>query len=260
MGPQNPHVGGAGKVTRDDLDTYRVMLGPHVVYTDGSLPDTGKWQLNLVDLKGWRGRAADGTEVTPHWSGRGQVASSPSTPGRQITIEAELWGAVEEGLDVLGRMPSTTLIVAEDDRAMVRQADVRVTQMLESRIMRDQYLLTVSLTADDPLRYSAESRRLVNGANLLPNRGGEIAFGRLSLTGPHGAITITHPGGVWTFPALATGSRQIDFGELEVWNGNTRVFGAAAGPAPRVLPGGSSWIISGLGAGSATTTRCEAWS
>jgi hypothetical protein len=243
----------------------QVSLGGIHMVAGYGYPAPGEWMLTLAELENWWERATDGTETTPHWSGAGQQASSTSTPGRQITTHGMLLATADHGpgslaaaLGQIRRLFRTQLVVAEDD--LVRVVDVRVLKPQHTRLTPTSALLTLSLVADDPLCYSAESRTLANGANLLPNRGDVTAFGRLALTGPHGAISITHPGGVWTFPALASGSRLVDFRELAVWNGNVRVFGASAGPAPRVLSSGSSWTVSGLGVGTAILSRCEAWS
>jgi len=226
------------------------------------------WRFVLAPagLTGWRTRAQDATDGSSHWSGAGQVAGSTATEPRQIILEGYVQGkftapgSVEEGLDAIARLSRTTLTVAEDARGLARQADVRVVQMQETRLSSVVAKVTLNLTADDPLRYTAESRVLANGTNLLPNRGDVSAFGRLALTGPHGAISIVHPGGTWTFPALSSGSRLIDFREVRVWNGNVRVFGVGAGPVPRVQSGGSSWTVSGLSTGSAVLSHGEAWS
>lgn len=250
------------------MSYYSLSLGgiPILIAPPATFPESWRFLLAPAGLTGWRTRAQDATDVSPHWSGAGSVAGSTSIEGRQLIIEGyvqgKLPGSVEEGLDALARLSRTTLTVAEDVRALVRCADVRVTQMQESRLSATLAKVTFNLTADDSLRYSAESRLLTNGNNPLPNRGDTAAFGRLALTGPHGAISITHPGGVWTFPALTTGqSRLVDFREQRTWNGNVRVFGAGAGsgPMPRVLPGWPVWIISGMGSGSAVLSRCEAW-
>ena len=250
------------------MGEWQVRLGD-IEFLTTVVPDERRlpWVCILRSLSGWDDRSQDATDPSPHPSGIGQVAGATATAARQISIEAEVRGmsgqgaaSPRAGLDAIARIARAPFIVSEDARAIVRLADVRVTQAVSSRIWRCAYQLTLTLTADDPLRYSAESRALTNGTVLLPNRGDATAFGRLALTAPHGAISITHPGGVWTFPALTTGSRLVDFRELRVWNGNARVFGEGAGPAPRVLPGGSSWTVSGLGAGAAVLSRAEAWS
>lgn len=230
-------------------------------------PDPGKYRIELEDIDGWWERAVDSTDASPHWSGIGQTTSSRSTGPRPITLSLYIVGLVEHGpgspragLERLSRISNCLLVVAEAG-ASATCLDVRVLKVQRSQITPTEFLVTVSLTADDPLRYSAESRPLSNGAVLLPNRGDQTAFGRLALTGPHGAITIAHPGGTWTFPALGSGaSRLIDFRELRVWNGTARVFGEGSGPAPRVLSGGSQWTVSGLGSGAAVLSRAEAWS
>jgi hypothetical protein len=240
---------------------YRMMLGPYEIHTDGAWPNAGEWLLNLRDIAGWRVRADDSTDTSDHWSGQGQVAGPPKTPGRQISIETELCGDLEAGLDAVSRLASATLVVAEEDRALARLADVRQIQLMETRITPTFSVVTLSLVADDPLRYSAESRHLSNGSLLLPNRGDQWAAPRLFLAGPHDAISIGHHTGTWTFPALASGqSRLIDCRERIVWNGTGRVFGASSGPWPRVQPGGATWVVSGLGAGKAILSRAEAWS
>lgn len=243
----------------------RVYLGA-IPWTAGyGQPLRGEWMLTLAQLAGWWERAQDGSDTSAHWAGVGQTASVPKLEARQIIGEGQVLattmrgpGSLAAALYALARLSRTTLVVDEDD--VTRITEVRVVQVQHTRLSPTLATVTISLVADDPLRYSAESRPLTNGTILLPNRGDATAFGRLTLTGPHGAISITHPGGTWTFPALASGSRLIDFRELQVWDGNARVFGEGAGPAPRVLPGGSPWTVAGLGAGSAVLSRAEAWS
>ncbi len=247
---------------------YQVTLGGiQIRASRAHVPAAGEWALYLVRLDGWRVRGNDNTDTSPAWSGQGQVAGQESREARAITIACDLVGTADdgpgsplEGLDAVSRLGRTTLTVSEDGRGLVRTCGVRLVEVQESRIGTQFSQLTLSLVADDPLRYSSQTRALTNGTALLPNRGDTSAFPRLALTGPHGAISITHPGGTWTFPALASGSRLVDFRELQVWDGNSRVFGEGAGPAPRVLPGGSSWTVAGLGAGSAVLSRAEAWS
>ncbi len=235
---------------------------------DDNPPAAGEWRLYLKDVDGWDTAVDDATDSTEHWSGQGQMPGAASRTARQLSVDAVVLGSESSGpgstsaaLDTLTRLGRASLTVGESDLAIVRVADVRVVRVQRTRLSAWCTLVTLSLTADDPLRYSAESRSLANGTVLLPNRGDVPAFGRLSLMGPHSALTIAHPGGTWTFPALGSGaSRLIDFRELRVWNGTARVFGEGSGPAPRVLPGGSQWTVSGLGAGTAVLSRAEAWS
>lgn len=242
------------------LGSIQVEIRPSATIVSG-------WRalLGPDGLDGWSERAADRSDATDHWSGAGSVVGAAATASRQITLKIYIQGvdadSADAGVAAVARLSRTQLVVC-DPASIVRVADVRVASMQRSRISATLALVTLSLTADDPLRYSAESRPLKNGATLLPNRGDATAFGRLTLTAPHGAISIVHPGGTWTFPALASGSRLVDFRELRVWNAATgaRVFGEGAGPVPRVLPGGSSWTVSGLGAGTAVLSRAEAWS
>jgi len=250
---------------------YSLSLGGIQILTAPDATFSTPWRFLLAPagLTGWRTRAQDATDVSPHWSGAGSVAGSTSIEGRQLIIEGyvqgKLPGSVEEGLDAIARLSKTTLTVGEDVRALVRVSDVRVTQMQESRLSATLAKVTLNLTADDPLRYSAESRLLVNGTTWLPNRGDAWAAPRLALAGTHGALTISHHAGTWAFPALASGdSRLIDFREGRTWDDSgARVFGAGAGtgPVPKVGPGAPTWwTVSGLGAGTAILTRCEAWS
>ncbi len=247
---------------------FRAWLGDLYLDPRGVKPSAGSWCIALRTINGWKSRAQDGTDASEHWSGQGQSAGAPKVEARQVSLECAVigssdrgGGSPEAGLDALSRLSRTTLTVAEDARGLVRCADVRLVQPQDSRISPTVAFVTLSLTADDPLRYSAESRSLANGTMLLPNRGDAAAFGRLFLMGPHSAITIAHPGGTWTFPALGSGeSRLVDWRELRVWQGVYRTFGEGSGPAPRVLPGGSQWTVSGLGSGIAVLSRAEAWS
>ena len=249
-----------------DTRTLSVSLGGLEFRPLYALPPAGQWYAEVADLTGWWEPARDGTDTTPHWSGQGQITGVPQLEARQLTLEGSLIGSTVEGigsahqaLEQFRRLRRTTLRVAELD--VVREADVRIVQLQASRVGPWEVAVTVSMVADDPLLYSSESRYITgNGLLKLANRGNTWAAGRLALVGPHNPITISHFDGVWSFPVLGAGAaRLIDFREQVVWNGNARQFGVGAGPWPRVGPGGATWVIAGLGSGSAILSRTEAW-
>ena len=250
-------------------DDLTVRLGTLSFATSHATPppSPGSWLLSLHAIGGWEDAADDETPTTPHASGDGLVAGARRLGRRSVILTGLLIGTAKAGpgspaeaADALARQARATLYVAED-LGLAREADVRLAQKQITRIPGAAHLarFTLTLTADDPLRYGSSTRALTNGANALMNRGDMTAWPLIELTGPHNALTITHPGGTFTFPALASGSRTIDCRNGAVWNGSTRVTGASGG-WPKVPAGGGSWTVSGLGAGTATLRRFEAWS
>ena len=244
-----------------------VRLGDAVFGTEHLGLRPGEWQLLLQSVSGWDESAADETNVSAHPSGDGVIASARRLGQRVVTLSGLIIGTTEAGegspsavTDMLARQARATLYMGESS-GYSREADVRLTQRQVTRIPGALHVanFTLTLTADDPLRYGSSTRALANGANALTNRGDMDAWPILELTGPHNALTITHPAGTFTFPALASGSRAIDCRNGEVWSGSTRVLGAS-GAWPKVPSGGGSWTVSGLGAGTATLRRFEAWS
>lgn len=251
------------------LGHLSVTLGGLTLSTCAPDP-AGSWVIHLVSLEGWDDGIQEEASVVAHPSGDGQVAGLPRLGARRITVRVEVQGVDEfgprsaaAGVEELARLRSVTLAVSDAARGLSREADVRVLQV-QSPMDGDSMLIrtvTLSLVADDPLRYVTGSQALANGANSLINRGGETAWPLLDLTGPHGALTITHPGGSWSLAALAAGvARTVDCRNGAVFNAaGVRVSGTS-GPWPRVRPGGAAWTISGLGAGMAYVRRWEAWS
>ena len=246
-----------------------VKLGPDEFSTRSGIPETG-WRVGLRrgGLKGWRTYARDNTAVTAHPSGEGQVPGIRTTDARAITIAAVITAAtgsgVDDALDELCRRRRVTLTVNDLRRGYSREADVRVIQIQETPIGDGICDITISVVADDSMRFSSERYTLTNGANMMVNRGPATSWPRIDLVGPHGPITIQHSGGILAHPALPSGARR----RIDCRNGvaldmpaGARLWGPAAptGPWPRVAPGGGTWTISGLGAGSASVTRTEAW-
>jgi hypothetical protein len=190
----------------------------------------------------------------------------PDVEARQLAVSAVLLGAsavdVEDALDALSRLRRTLLQVAPLDSPL-RESDVRITSVLETPASPEITNVTITIVADDPLRYSAQWQTIANGSNTVINRGGATAWPVIELVGPHPGATIAHPGGVWVMPALAAGVvRTIDCRGGAVRNSaGGRLWSqlASTGPWPRVPPGGTVWTVSGLGAGTARAKRLEAW-
>ena len=264
-----PQTSSPGWQEPEPAQDFDVRLGDIRIRSGGRPPRSG-WRafLRWAGLTGWLGSAQDATQTVTHPSGDGLVPGSPRLEARQITVSMAIIGANEracrDGLDVLARVRRTTLVVAERDRGLVREADVRVTTMQETRIGLDAWAVTLSLIADDPVRHSGEWVALGNGPITLANRGDLTAWPLVELVGPHGTITITHPGGVRTVWSMGVGVRRtLDCrtGALFDGDGNrVNILQAGEGAWPRVPAGGGQWTVAGLGAGSARMRRSEAWS
>ncbi len=243
-----------------------VTLSGLTFESTGFAPTSAGGGLAFTDIKGWwDSPPPDVSETFAHPSGDGTVTGSTQLGGRTI----ELVGAIEAldtddllpTRDRLARVKAGTFIVNERNGGPSRLASVRRVDLRTQVLSPNYCLFNLFLRADDPLRYTSASRTLSNGSNSISNDGDEHASPTLTLVGPHSALTIVHPDGTYQFAALASGQeRVLDFRNGDVWNASTRVFGVESGPRPVVRSGGSTWTVSGLGAGSATLTRFAAWS
>lgn len=225
----------------------------------GALGATG-----VRSIFGWKGPARDRTESLPHWSGDGVVSLLQKYGARSISLSGAIQGdtaaAAVAAEDALDRFRAGVLRITEAGTIGAREADIRVLNLDLDRRSPEYIEWKLDVVADDPYRYSSSVMQLVNGTVSVPNRGNAVLSPVLELVGPHAALTIVHPGGTYTFPALAAGqTRLLDWRNGDVWNGNSRVFGAEGGRRPAVLAGGSQWTVTGLGAGTATLRRYEAW-
>lgn len=243
----------------------RVSLGGIEGETQRPLYGPGGWYWLVQTITGWWETAPIETSTVRHPLGSGVLALSPQFGPRPISIGGRIIadrggpGALEAALDDLGSIKHGVLVVDELQRGLCREADVRLTDMQVTRESNIRAAVTLSLQADDPRRYGSAVQELKNGSNTLLNPGNSPCFPTISLVGPHSALTITHPGGVYTFPALSTGQRRrIQGATRNVWAGDNRVF-VGSGPYPLVEEGGARWTINGLGNGTATARRFEAW-
>lgn len=228
----------------------------------GAMPSIGVRTVRR--LRGWREPAPSAADTVSHWSVGGQVVMDDRQGARTIEMQGMLRARTAERVqqmqEDMARIAPHSFIVDELDKNLSRLATVRLVDCAFTIVSPLVIDYSVTLVADDPIRYGADTRNLSNGTHTIPNAGDLSASPTLALTGPHSALTITHPGGTYTFTALSSGqSRILDFREGDVWDGSTRVFGAEAGPRPVVRPGGSPWTVSGLGSGSAVLSRYEAW-
>lgn len=226
------------------------------------------WFILVRDIVGWWNGAPVKSQPIDHWSGDGQVETDEAFGPRTVEIVGSVVaksGYLIAAQDAIRARKRGTLVVDERDLGVAKQADaVRAEPVRFTHLSENLATFSLFLRIVDPLRYGTSTLSLSNGSNAIPNDGDVDASPLLTLTAPQGALTITHPGGVYTFPALASGTRVLDFRNGDVWNGQTRVFPAETGPKPVVRDGGSSWTVSGLttgpGAGTATLSRFEAWS
>lgn len=242
-----------------------ITLGQQRLVADGAGADPGRALVTVAEMDGWFEPAPDATGTFEHWSGDGSVSEMARTGGRVIRASGVISGpdlkSVLEVTDAFAAMSKELFTVDEKSRMLPREADVRVLTFRPRLVMPTRAEYGLTLLADDPLRYSSASVGLVNGSNVLVNRGDRDAWPTLEFVGPHAAVSLTHPGGVYTLSALAAGvARTVDLRNGDVWQGGVRVFGVESGPVPVVPAGGTSWTFAGLGTGSARVRRFEAWS
>lgn len=224
----------------------------------------GSYAITCASVKGWYDAPRDATESIPHWSGDGTVSLLPRLGARTVELAGQISASTPGGAvaaqDVLTRIRSGLLRISDAGLSGSREADVRRSALEFDRIIPERIDWSITLIADDPLRFGSSTMRLTNGVVQVPNRGDATLSPVLDLAGPHGALMIAHPGGTYTFPAMAAGQvRTLDWRNGDVWAGNTRLFGVEGGRRPAVLAGGSQWTVSGLGTGTATLRRYEAW-
>ena len=217
------------------------------------------------DLVGWDDDVPDETTSDGHPSGDGTVSGPLERGARRLVIPGYVFGdsiaAAHRAKAQLRRARSGRLVVEDRALGLTLEASVRRVGLVWDRVTDHAHEFTLSLKADDPLRYSTATLPMANGALTLPNRGDEAASPLLELSGPHGAITVVHPGGTWRLTAVAAGVTRVhDVRNGDVWQGGVRVFGTESGAAPSVAAGGSAWTVSGLGSGSARVRRFEAFS
>lgn len=249
---------------------FAVRLGPLDLLTEPTheaprphiyLDDTGA-------LNDWWASAQDGASTYAHSSGDGQTAGLARFDARRMTLPLSVvaesvgfWSLVNV-FGLIGRLRRETLYIADRDSGVARETDVRVTQMLTSRVSPSAGLVTLSLVADDPLLYNQGHIDLPNGSTGLPNCGDRNAYPQIELTGPIASLTIKHPGGTFSF-AVPSGAHRIDCRNGTIWGPNGRqVHGAHSGAWPVVPAGGAEWVIGGSmsSAGTIKVRRWEAWS
>lgn len=223
-----------------------------------------KWTIGLAELEGWDDSAPDRTETFDHWSGDGAESGLERDGARVIRVRGSIsapdMGSMTAGKDALKRAVGVFVV---DDRllGLAREATVRRPRVLWEQVTPLFERFSLTIVADDPLRYSTATASLANGSNVLVNRGDRDAWPVLEFVGPHNAVSIVHAGGTYQLTALTSGTeRTVDLRNGNVWEGGVRVFGAESGPAPLVPAGGADLTVSGLGSGTARVRRFEAWS
>lgn len=244
----------------------RVLLGSVELHTTRIEPDVGEWLLSMAEWSGWEEPAPLDTEEVAHPSGDGQIPGVQRLGPRPITLSGLVkassdygHGSLTEALSGLSRIRRATFRVVERE-GLTREADVRVSRLQSTRRGLRVAPYTLSLVADDPLRYSGETVSR-NGQVLLSNRGDEVAWPLIRVLGGS-TVTIVSATGTFRVTIPSSVIHTINCREGIIWNSAGWVVDAATttGPWPRVPPGGDMWTISGVPAGQVTISRHEAWS
>lgn len=241
-----------------------VRLGDLRMATDYDRSDgVSDWSVALAELVGWWDTVAWRTERAEHPRGAGTMAAAAEQDAREIqirgSVRARTKRAMLEAKDAVAAAGGT-LVVDERPRNLSREADVADVRVLWDPVADLYERFSMTMTADDPLRYWSKTTDLVNGSNTLLNPGDADAWPVLEIPGSHGQVTITSQGATWTLAANGGGTtRIVDLREGDIWQGNARVAGLESGTAPLVPVGGGAWTIAGLGANGGRARRHGAW-
>lgn len=223
------------------------------------------WFVLVRDVVGWWNGAPVASQPIDHWAGDGQLEQEERLGARTVEVVGTIVaksGHLFAAQDALTRRRRGLFVVDELEMGRAKMSSaVRAEPVRYTHISENVNLFSMFLRMADPLRYGTTTRVLGNGSQSIANAGDEDSHPTLTLTGPHDALVITHPDGAFHLDALGSGvTRVIDFRNGDVWNGQTRVHGTSSGEQAVVRAGGSTWNVSGLGAGTATLSRFEAWS
>lgn len=242
-----------------------LQLGSHTIETGSTRPPRpGEFELGMSGWSGWIDSAPDMTMTEDHPIGSGQIRGLRREGARQILIDGDIWasteygpGSVSDALEQVGRLYRTTLTVTERDGRTL-EADVVVSHRA-TLATPTLATLTLTLTADDPLKHGSGAFNLYAGETWIPNRGDMQAWPIIEAGGPV-SFQISHPGGTARIN-LPEGNHEISTRDGIVWApSGTEVHGAVTGPWPYVSPGGSLWTTTGFVTGYARIRRWEAWS
>lgn len=245
---------------------YEVRLGNIPIRTDMAPAHLSGWVFSLTGrIEGWD-EIGTATATTPHSSGDGQIRGLRRTPPRTLVLPLDLEsdrhhgpGSLGEAFSRLSRTHQTTLYISE--AGLHREIDVVLEDGARITEHNPNFaVVTLPLTADDPLRHRSGHVDLPAGTTLLPNGGDMQAWPIIEASGVV-TFTVTHPGGTLN-ATMPSGPHEIHTRTGRMYNRSTgvQVHGQMSGPMPYVLPGGSQWDVGGIVTGLIRVRRWEAWS
>lgn len=268
--PHSGSNGGPGFAAPVGEPRLHVTLGDIPMTPDADyrgVPQSGViWRV--VSIDGWREPAESDTSTVRGPGGEGVLALSPRVGPRSIIIDSNVISApsepwrVQQMIERLSRQREVALHVNEAQAGFHRELDVRLLSVRTSWRTPFWATVTLSLQADDPLRYGTSVADLRNGRNVLINPGDATAFPIIEVRGPTNNLKIVHDAGTFTYADLTSSeTRLIDCrqGEVFVKSSGARRY-QWEGPFPQVGVGGAEWTVSGLSSGAtAKVRRFEAW-
>ena len=267
--PHSGSNGGPGFVAPVGEPRLHVTLGDMPMTPDADyrgVPQAGViWRV--VSIDGWREPAESDTSTVRAPGGEGVLVLSSRVGPRSIIIDSNVISApsepwrVQQMIERLSRQREVALHVNEAQAGFHRELDVRLLSVRTSWRTPFWATVTLSLQADDPLRYGTSVLDLKSGRNVLLNPGDAVAFPRIVVLGPTNNFTITHAGGVFTLPNVpSTETWTVDGREGNVFDDFGNRVQVPYSPFPWVDRGGAEWQVAGLTSGLATVHRFEAWS
>lgn len=224
--------------------------------------------LLIRDLSGWSDGWTDSSSTADAPGGRGVMVTERKVSPRAVSLTAYAsWEAPllrdSDGLfsltEVLEDADGDTLTVYEPG-IVAREASVRLISRSITPVSRFSAVLTLTLQADDPLRYSAESVPLPAGrAVTLRNTGTHDSFPYVTVTGPTRTVPkVKFAGSTVTAPKALTKGQvwTLDFA-----GGEMRIDGSLVFPLfkswPHIVRGGSASCT--VSEGDASVKRVSAW-
>ncbi|WRS30606.1 endonuclease/exonuclease/phosphatase family protein [Actinomycetaceae bacterium MB13-C1-2] len=139
---------------------------------------TDGWIWGVQKISGWWSPSPNSTREVDAPSGDGKLALDPRLGVRPVTIEGfvqvedrQAVGILEQALDALAAVRSGVLVVRELKRGVSREADCRLMDMQVTKVSDRLAKVTLSLQADDPLRYSSVAISSAESVEGLEARG-----------------------------------------------------------------------------------------
>lgn len=224
--------------------------------------------LLIRDFSGWSDGWTDSSSTAETPGGRGVMVTERKVSPRAVSLtayaswEAPLLQDSESLFSLIETLEDADgdLLLVREPGIVAREASVRVISRSITPVSRFSAVLSLTMQADDPLRYSADEVALPAGRTVtLRNRGTHDSGPFVTVTGPtKAAPKVRFAGSTVTAPRALTKGQvwTVDYAE-----GEMRVNGSLVFPMfkswPTIARGGSASCM--VSEGVASVKRVSAW-